>query len=415
MEEDESKNAKKSTRKRNKPISKKTKKVHKAQKLDETDSGDTIKSSIPIHDLNDLPRATGFARAVTQPPNSVYYGAGSIFDLNKNSQGYISPYSSPDRWANVLPDNYAYASIPIGSDFLSFPRVNSSSDQQITLQEEIIKLKKEFNDNLKELELLENENKDKSEAIDRLKEKQEQLIAKEKVNHILPRICEEARKKLFESDDFKSLFADSTQCNAVVVSIDIRKSTELMLKARTPDLFARFITELSQKLSDAIIRNYGIFDKFTGDGILAFFPDFYSGSNSIYYALSAAKQCHEAFNYHYYNSRECFNVFLKNIGLGIGIDYGYVTLVNRNNELTVVGIPVVYACRLSGADAGVTLINQHAKEHLESLYKDQIEIVESDINIKNEGTAIAYSIKINEKAVKVDKPDWDSLIQEFKK
>jgi len=397
--------------KRSKTTSKKRKNDQVVEQSLETGSVTDNETSVPISDPESIP----FAQVVTQQPSSMYYTHGSLLDFVRNEEAYVSPISSQEYWRNVLPDNYAYANIPIGANFLSFPKSDASSEQQINLQEEIIRLKKEFNDNLKELEELEKENKDKSKAIKRLKEKQEQLLAKEKINHILPRICEDARKKLFDSEDFKSLFNDSTQCYAVVVSIDIRRSTELMLKARTPDLFARFITELSQKLSDTIIRNYGIFDKFTGDGILAFFPDFYSGSDSIYFALSAAKQCHEAFNYHYNNSRECFNVFLKNIGLGIGIDYGHVTLVNRNNELTVVGIPVVYACRLSNAEAGMTIINQHAKEHLEKLYKDQIEIVESDINIKNEGIAIAYSIRLNEKALKVDKPDWDKLTEEFRK
>ncbi len=64
------------------------------------------------------------------------------------------------------------------------------------------------------------------------------------------------------------------------MSIDIRRSTDLMLKAREPRLFADFVTGLCSKLKNLIVNNYGVFDKFTGDGVLAFFPDFYSGPDA---------------------------------------------------------------------------------------------------------------------------------------
>jgi len=123
---------------------------------------------------------------------------------------------------------------------------------------------------------------------------------------------------------------------------------------------------------------------------LAFFPKFYSGENAIIRSLKAAEECHIAFKQHYDNSRDCFNVFIKDVGLGIGIDYGNVTLVNTSNELTVVGIPVVYACRMSGAKAGETLLNQPAKEELLAHCTTNLKISETEIQIKNEGTALAY-------------------------
>jgi class 3 adenylate cyclase len=51
-------------------------------------------------------------------------------------------------------------------------------------------------------------------------------------------------------------------------------------------------------------------------------------------------------------------------GLGIGIDFGEVSVVDVNGELTVVGSPVVYACRLAAAPAGVTLLNEQAYQEL---------------------------------------------------
>jgi class 3 adenylate cyclase len=139
------------------------------------------------------------------------------------------------------------------------------------------------------------------------------------------------------------------------MSIDIRRSTELMLKARSPEEFASFITTLSTELMKIVMESYGVFDKFTGDGVLAFFPEFYSGPEAASYAIATADKCHAAFARHYRTFRKSFTSVLTEIGLGIGIDYGSVHLVQLGRGLTVVGTAVVYACRLSGAPAGGTL------------------------------------------------------------
>lgn len=279
----------------------------------------------------------------------------------------------------------------------------TSIDKQLSLESEIHGLRKKLRQTFNELNQA---NSDKEKKIEELKRLKETLQSKEKINHILPRICDEARQKLLTDNKFRSLFDDAKSCDSVVVSIDIRRSTELMLKARKPELFSKFITELSQKLSEVILSNYGVFDKFTGDGILAFFPKFYSGEDAIVRALKAAEECHQIFNNHYKESRECFNVFIKDVGLGIGVDYGTVTLVNTRNELTVVGIPVVYACRMSGANAGDTLLNQPAKEEISRLCNNYIKVSEVELTIKNEGTAIAYKVDIHEGSYDLHKPNW---------
>jgi len=281
--------------------------------------------------------------------------------------------------------------------------LSSSIDKQLTLEQEINDLRKKLRASFNELDQV---TSDKEKKIEELKALKEELQSKEKINHILSRICEEARQKLLSDNKFRELFEDAKSCDAVVVSIDIRRSTELMLKARKPELFSKFITELSQKLSEVILINFGIFDKFTGDGILAFFPKFYSGEHAIIRALKASEECHRVFDEHYKNSRECFNVFIKDVGLGIGIDYGTVTLVNTRNELTVVGIPVVYACRMGGAKAGDTLLNQPAKEEISRLCNNYIKVTETELNIKNEGIALAYLIEIHKSSFDIPAPEW---------
>ncbi len=276
----------------------------------------------------------------------------------------------------------------------------SSFDSKIKLEEEITSLKKQLSEAIKD-----GKNNTKKKELE-LYQLQEELTQKETINHILPRIHEKAREKLIQDDKFKDEFKDSRICEAVVISIDIRRSTELMLKARKPELFSEFVTELTSELSNVVIRNYGVFDKFTGDGILAFFPKFYSGESAILRAIKAANECHQVFTNHYQNCRKNFNVFIKDIGLGIGMDFGEVSLVNSRNELTVVGIPVVYACRMSSAKAGDTLLNQPALEELERQSLNEVKIIESEIQIKNEGTALAFKVEILRELKDLTKPSW---------
>ncbi|UKJ06246.1 hypothetical protein [Solitalea lacus] len=88
----------------------------------------------------------------------------------------------------------------------------------------------------------------------------------------------------------------------------------------------------------------------------------------------------------------------------IGIDYGNVTLVNTQSEPTVVGVPVVYACRFSGAKAGETLFNQPAMEEVMNICSEYATVSESSINIKNEGVAIGYNISLIQTAFNLADP-----------
>lgn len=231
-------------------------------------------------------------------------------------------------------------------------------------------------------------------------------MRKQDLRHLVDRVGDPARSALLEGGLLRSLFERTQLCDAFVMSIDIRRSTELMLKARAPQVFADFITSLCSTLSGIIVGNFGVFDKFTGDGILAFFPDFYSGEDGGFRAVTAADQCHAAFSEHYRKSRACFVSVLRDAGLGIGIDFGKVRIVRVRNDLTVVGTPVVYACRMGGASAGQTLLNQPAYEVIFEKFSAYCNFVETEINFKHEGSTLAYLVALNSKLYQPKEPAW---------
>lgn len=265
-------------------------------------------------------------------------------------------------------------------------------------------------------------NKEKSETakreieqnFEKLKQVNENINKQLTLGNLIAQVNEQAKKKLFESEDFRTLFENITECMTYVVSIDIRRSTELMLKAKHPRLFEKFIVSLCSGLSEIILNNYGIFDKFTGDGILAFFPDFFSGKDAGLMAVKSSLECHEFFKDHYTKNRNCFISVMQDVGLGIGLDYGNSHLVRMRGSYTVVGNPVVYACRMSGGNAGDTLLNQVAFEEIFKNYKQFINIEETSINIKHEGNFLAYKVTSNGEPMNFDTPDWDALIGKHK-
>jgi class 3 adenylate cyclase len=226
---------------------------------------------------------------------------------------------------------------------------------------------------------------------------------------LLDRVNQAAVKAIMANEDLRQKFLGGGSQELYAMSVDIRRSTELMLKARTPEAFATFLTSLCGRLLDVVRSRHGVIDKFTGDGILCFFPKFFSGPDAGYYALATADACHAVFDKHYRESRPSFTSVLSEVGLGIGIDYGSCHLVQVAGTLTIVGAPVVYACRFGGAPAGKTLLNQGAYDALTSLLGTRIWTEETTIDLKHEGKTVAYSAKILSGDYEPQKPAWLKL------
>jgi class 3 adenylate cyclase len=233
------------------------------------------------------------------------------------------------------------------------------------------------------------------------------LREKASLSHLLARVNPEAQRRLIESPELRERFEQDSPVSAYVMSIDVRRSTSLMLKARDARLFAEFMIGLATRLQQIICSRYGVFDKFTGDGILAFFPEFFSGPDAGYRVLDAAAACHAAFREHYELNRRSFSVVLKDTGLGIGIDYGDVHVVFAGGQFTVVGKPVVYACRMGGGAPGSILVNQPAFEQLFDNYSAYSDFSEMEIDVKHEGPVCTYQVRMNGKTCPVAPPDWE--------
>lgn len=274
------------------------------------------------------------------------------------------------------------------------------------LEREIATLRQELIDETKDLLAKQELGTLAEPSIESLREKLASLEEKEALSFVANRIHEEARDVFLESRELQNAFLTNRSCQAYVMSVDVRRSTSLMLKARRPELFAGFITTLGSVLRKTVLECQGVFDKFTGDGILAYFPDFYSGLDGGYYAIQAAERCHKAFSEHYREYRSAFSAIIKDVGLGIGVDHGEVNLIRIGNELTVVGTPVVYACRMAGAPAGVTLANQPGYEQILSRFGQHCELRPTEIDVKNEGVHLCHAVVLRPEVYVPQPPVW---------
>jgi class 3 adenylate cyclase len=207
----------------------------------------------------------------------------------------------------------------------------------------------------------------------------------------------DSARKYLETQDGKKLFNlfKSSEWTACVMSVDIRRSTGLMLKAK-PLAFGAFLSDLHAGLEKVVLDNYGYLDKFTGDGILAFFPSFFSGEDFAYLAVKSAAECHDVFEEVYRNHRKSFKAVMLDAALGIGIDCGDIQPVSLSGHLTGIGEPVVYACRIGTHPVGKTFVNQGVHDELKKRHGPIFIFSETEVDFKHEGRFLAYEVRFKE-------------------
>ena len=276
------------------------------------------------------------------------------------------------------------------------------------LDKSINELRAKYNEQTKELSEAREESEQRQRLIAELSATQEEHEKKQDLAFLLKRVNEDAGRLLLQSSEFQDQFSQGKTHPAFVMSVDIRQSTDLMLKARRPELFALFINDLCINLMDIIKNHFGVVDKFTGDGVLAFFPEFYSGQDAGFHAVKAALECHDLFGRLYRRSRGSFTSVLADVGLGIGIDYGETHFLKMADGLTVVGQPVVYACRLGGAPSGRTYLNQPAYERVSGRPNSAFLFSEMRHEIKHEGAIIVYQVQPSGVQTVPERPRWAS-------
>ena len=142
-----------------------------------------------------------------------------------------------------------------------------------------------------------------------------------------------------------------------VLFADIRGFTRFS-ESRSPHDVVATLNRALAEITAPLLRHNGILDKYTGDGLLAFFEPFGSQEAAARNAVAAAREMQSAFKA---LQRDSADPALAELGLGVGINAGRVIVGNIGSEefmdYTVIGDAVNVAARLQAmAEAGQILV-----------------------------------------------------------
>jgi class 3 adenylate cyclase len=164
----------------------------------------------------------------------------------------------------------------------------------------------------------------------------------------------------FRRDDLLDSVIDGHPIQMFVMAADIRESTTLMKESIRFEQFALVMDKFVSSVRRGIRNSGGWFDKFTGDGFLAYWivqdaePDRYE-ERFVQTAGDVAHTAHLLTDLFHRRVLEDFRSNSRNlsggVGLSMGLDGGPGYLVEIADELTVVGPPVVGAVRMVTAAA----------------------------------------------------------------
>jgi class 3 adenylate cyclase len=174
----------------------------------------------------------------------------------------------------------------------------------------------------------------------------------------------------FDKPKLLDSIASGEPIQMFVMAADIRESTMLMKEAVKFEQFAYVMDKFVSSVRQGITRSGGWFDKFTGDGFLAYWI-VQSSSKEEYdehFVQAAGNITHTASSLVDLFHRRVLEDFRANsrnlsggVGLSMGLDAGPGHLVQIAGELTIVGPPVVGAVRMVTAAV-------HPKEIIANVY-----------------------------------------------
>lgn len=150
--------------------------------------------------------------------------------------------------------------------------------------------------------------------------------------------------------DLQRAVREGIGVSAIVLDTDIRSSTALMRESMQPLQFAWHLSYFVNAIREFLRARRGWFDKFTGDGFLAYWllgnrrPEDYADEIGYF-----ANVCISLFRDRVMDELRKFTQNMPaQVGISLGLDGGMVHLVEVAGDLTPMGPPVVGAVRMVG-------------------------------------------------------------------
>lgn len=143
------------------------------------------------------------------------------------------------------------------------------------------------------------------------------------------------------------------QTPSLVILADIRRSQDLMTYGKNPNEYRERIVTFINETRNILKKNCGIYDRFTGDGFIAYFNQYMCEQQGKDYYEMMIKSCREIMDFVEPFFADWSSTLRKvpdvEIGLAIGVDDGFVTYQDVNNQLFAIGDACVWATRMNSA------------------------------------------------------------------
>jgi class 3 adenylate cyclase len=193
--------------------------------------------------------------------------------------------------------------------------------------------------------------------------------------------------------------------DTIVIVADIRNSQDLITYSPDLTIYKNYIMEVVNMARQIITQNYGIFDRFTGDGFICYFNKYICSKFDCNYLYAALNAC----NIILQNSNRIFQEWVEHIrklpsnsiGLSIGMDSGLLSFSEVDNHFFAIGVPCVWATRACDAgNADDIVLNNIIYHQYYHYFKDL-----NDSDIKTEEISSFTKTGESYKAYVVNK-DW---------
>ncbi|MBF0224946.1 MAG: adenylate/guanylate cyclase domain-containing protein [Desulfobacterales bacterium] len=169
----------------------------------------------------------------------------------------------------------------------------------------------------------------------------------------------------------EELLKKASESTTIVVVGDIKRLQELMTYAKNPESFSSFMVKFIEHTRMLVDEYMGVFDKFTGNGFLAYFNKSICEISNLDFVDCFANFVKAEIEF----SNDLFNQWGKTLrklppealGLSIGADIGELVFQDLASQLLVVGEPLVWAWRIAGmGKAGDAVVNNLLYRELEN-------------------------------------------------
>ena len=194
-----------------------------------------------------------------------------------------------------------------------------------------------------------------------------------------------------------SFILQMSKADTLVMVADIRRSQDLITYGLSPEFYREQIIGFLAEVRRILRVDYGIYDRFTGDGFIAYFNQYVCEQEGKDYYAMTLDACDkiQSFSEQYFEnwSNQIRKIPVEPIGLSLGIDSGKVDFKDIDGQFFAIGDACVWATRMCNAGKRGDVIFNNIPYHKIAPYGADGFSSEIDSVTKNGESFKAYRVK----------------------